>query len=206
MHSIVSKTRRTLAGQLRGKILDAGCGDDLFGQYLRRNGNKVISLDVDAEALRRVPGVKVVASCSDTPFPDDYFDAVWACALIEHVAADTVPEMIRVTRVGGRIVIVTPNRRSPWDPLKLLVGLSTWRENEGHVRLYSSEELAHFGEVHGEVVFLPVQAARTFFWRHPNVGHTLILDVRITAELKEAVRRAFPRTFNKTFAPSAAIC
>jgi len=206
VQSIISKARRTLAKQMRGKILDAGCGDDLFGPYLRREGNTVISLDVDAEALRGVPGTKVVSGCSDMPFPDGYFDAVWACALIEHVAEDTIPEMIRVTREGGRIVIVTPNRRSPWDPLKLLTGLSTWRENEGHVRLYSSEELAWFGEVHGEVVFLPVQVARDFFWRHPNVGHTLIADIAVTARLRQETARAFPATFQRPSAPFATIC
>lgn len=206
MHSIVSKVRRALAGELTGRILDAGCGDDLFGPYLRRSGNTVIGLDLDAAALRGIPGTRVVASCADMPFADGYFDAVWACAIIEHVAADALPEMVRVTRDGGRIVAVTPNRRSPWDGLKRLVGLNTWYENAGHVRLYSTEELAGFGEVHGEVVFLPLPWARRLFWRHPNVGHTLILDVRVSPELRRRVKRRFPAVFARPFAPAARVC
>ena len=204
MHSKVSHVRKRLALELSGKILDAGCGDDLFGQCLRRVGNKVISLDLDEKAMRGIEGTGVIASCADMPFPDDYFDGVWACALIEHVAEDTLPEMVRVTRTGGRIIVVTPNRRSPWDPLKHMVGLSIWAQNEGHVRLYSSEELAFYGEVHGEAWFVP--HAERFFWRHPNVGHTLILDVRVSEELKARVRARFPAYFDKEFPSAVSIC
>ena len=206
MRSMATKLRRDLAGQLSGRILDIGCGEDLFGPCLRREGNEVISVDIDVEELRKLPGIGVVASCADMPFPDDYFDGVWACAIIEHVAEDTLPEMVRVTRPGGRIIAVTPNRRSPWDRLKRLVGLNTWDENEGHVRIYSSEELAVFGEVHGEVVFLPVPLLRRFFWNHPNVAHALIVDVRVTDEVKDKVRRRWPRLFDKQFPSSVTIC
>jgi SAM-dependent methyltransferase len=206
MRSIVSKVRRDLALELRGRILDVGCGEDLFGPYLRRGGNRVIGLDIDEAELRRLPGTGVVASCADMPFPDGYFDAVWACAIIEHVAADTLPEMIRVTREGGRLVAVTPNRRSPWDGLKRLAGLNTWWENVGHVRLYACEELRPFGQVHGEVVFLPLAPARRFFWTHPDVAHTLVLDCRVTRELKDEVRRRFPFFFDKPFPKAVRIC
>lgn len=206
MRSIISATRKALAQALSGRILDIGCGEDMFGPLLRRGGNRVISVDIDLEQLRKIPCRGVVASCADMPFPDDYFDAVWACAIVEHVAEDTIPEMVRVTRPGGRIIVVTPNRRSPWDPLKRLTGLTVWAENEGHVRLYSSEELAVFGPVHGEVVFLPIDAARRFFWNHPNVAHALIADIRATDELKAAVRRDFPRLFDKQYPPYVRIC
>jgi hypothetical protein len=74
------------------------------------------------------------------------------------------------------------------------------------VRLYAAEELRVFGEVHGEVVFLPVGLATRFFWNHPNVGHTLILDVHVTRELKDRVRRMFPRFFRKEFPKAVRIC
>ncbi|MCD4700152.1 MAG: class I SAM-dependent methyltransferase, partial [Phycisphaerae bacterium] len=103
MRSIGSKLRVKLASELSGRILDCGSGDDIFGSYLRRKGNEVISLDVDEKALKETPGTCVVASCAEMPFPDDYFDAVWSCAIIEHVEEESLPDMIRVTKPTGRV-------------------------------------------------------------------------------------------------------
>ncbi|HUT56242.1 MAG TPA: class I SAM-dependent methyltransferase [Phycisphaerae bacterium] len=183
MHSIQTPLRMALARQLHGRILDCGSGDGLFSSFLRREGNEVISLDVDVEALRKQSGHCVAASCERIPFPDDTFDSVWACAVIEHVAEDTLPEMIRVTRPGGQIIAVTPNRYSPFDPLLRLVGLKPLGRRPGHVRLYSVKELRGYGKVHGETRFLPF--LRWFSWHLPHLAHVIIVDIRVTRELKE---------------------
>lgn len=187
MRSIRSRTRLALAEQLRGRILDCGSGEDLFGPVLRAGGNEVISLDLDLRGLRRTPGRRVAGSCARIPFADDAFDAVWACAVIEHVAEETVPEMIRVTRIGGRVIAVTPNRHSPLDCLKRMLGLYTWDSTPGHVRLYRLKELQEYGEVHGELMWLPGMGR--FFWEHPQVSHTWIIDLAITRDLKETARQ-----------------
>lgn len=187
MHSILSKLRVSLAGQLRGRILDCGSGSDLFGPILRAGGNQVVSLDMDLAELRRTPGVRVAASCARIPFADDSFDAVWACAIIEHVAEETLPDMIRVTRAGGRVIAITPNRHSPFDYLKRMTGLSTWDSHPSHVRLYKLKELQEYGEVHGELMWAPGMGG--FFWRHPCLGHVWILDLVATPALKEKARR-----------------
>ncbi len=187
MHSIRSTFRNRMTGELRGRILDCGSGEDLFGPLLRRPGNEVVSLDPDMEALRRTPGLRVAGSCAALPFADAVFDAVWACAVIEHVAEDTVPEMIRVARPGGRIIAVTPNPHSPFDQLKRATGLTTWDSTPGHVRLYGLEELRAYGPVYGELMWLPLMGG--FFRRHPEMGHVLILDLRVTETLKEKARQ-----------------
>jgi SAM-dependent methyltransferase len=186
MKSLATKLRTRLASQLRGRILDCGCGDDVFGPTLRRPGNTVVSLDVDLVALRRVPGLRVVADCARLPFRDDSFDAVWACAVIEHLTRDCLPELIRVTRPGGRLVAVTPNAETPFDWLKRLCGFKTWGEIEGHVRLYTLKELRSFGPVHGETWFVPL--LDWFFWRVPRFAHVLILDLLVTEAVKERAR------------------
>jgi SAM-dependent methyltransferase len=194
MKSKLSPLRISLARQLAGRILDCGSGEDLFGPHLRREGNDVISLDIDAEALKNIAGKTVQASCTDIPFPDDTFDAVWACAIIEHVKAETLPEMIRVTRPGGRLIAVTPNAHSPFDAVKRLLGMATWWENPGHVRLYTARELRCYGPVRGETRFLPHFG--WFFRRFPEFAHVLVLNVRVTAELKAkaaSLRPALPR-------------
>ena len=188
MRSIRSRLRVRLAKQLRGRILDCGSGD-LFGPFLRRGGNEVISLDLDEAALAKTPGTRVVSSCARMPFVNDYFDAVWACAIIEHVKEEVLPEMVRVTRPGGRMVAVTPNRHSPFDCLKRLIGLDAWDQIEGHVRLYGLQELALYGEVHGEARFVPWMG--WFFRSHPQVAHVWIIDIRVTQALKRELAARF---------------
>jgi len=191
MKSILTPLRVKLAGELKGRIMDCGAGEGLFNQYLRQPGNEVISLDIDAEAVRKLPGKSVVASCTAIPFADSYFDAVWACAIIEHVSEDVLPEMIRVTRPGGRIIAITPNRHSPFEPVKALLGLPTWRQMEGHVRLYTTQQLRFYGDVYGETRFLPFVG--WFFWTHPQLANVLIVDIRVTEALKQKITRLFSR-------------
>lgn len=186
MHSILSKLRVRLARKLRGRILDCGSGGDLFGPIFRAGGNEVVSLDVDFRALLCTPGLRVVGDCARLPFADDCFDAVWAAAVIEHVRQDTLPEMIRVTRPGGSVVAITPNRRSPFDCLKRVTGLATWDSHPSHVRLYNLEELQQYGPVHGELVWLP--GLEWFFWRYPRLAHVWILDLEVTPALKQKAR------------------
>lgn len=182
MRSRETPLRRRLAKQLSGCILDCGIGDGVYTRYLDRHGNKLVGIDIDAESVRAAGSGAIQATCSQLPFKDCVFDAVWACAVIEHVREDVLPEMIRVTRPGGRIVALTPNPLSPYDPLKRVAGMETWPEMEGHVRLWRAAELARYGEVHGETRFLPF--LNWMFWRIPRLAHLLILDVQVTSELK----------------------
>ena len=138
-------------------------------------------------ALRGTPGARAAASCAALPFADDTFDAVWACAIVEHVAEDTLPEMTRVARPGGRIVAVTPNPHSPFDQMKRVTGLMTWDTTPGHVRLYRLEDLRAYGPVYGELMWLPF--LERFFQKHPQMGHVFILDVHVTERLKEMARQ-----------------
>lgn len=184
MRSIESKLRIKLARQLSGRILDCGCGEGLFSKYLQREDNEVTSLDIDQHALSKIPEKTVVADCTQTPFSDDYFDAVWACAIIEHVEKEAMPEWIRITRPGGRIIVVTPNRLSPWDIIKRLFGLRTWWQHTGHVKLYDLKELKKYGPVYGETRFIPLMG--WFFWHFPKLSHILILDMIVTKEMKKS--------------------
>jgi ubiquinone/menaquinone biosynthesis C-methylase UbiE len=100
------------------RLLDAGCGLGTEAMELARTGHvEVAGIDsspamIDA-ARRRASGTGVPVSFSqadaaDLPFPDGHFDACQAQTLLGHVA-DPVPvvaELVRVTRPGGRIVLL----------------------------------------------------------------------------------------------------
>jgi SAM-dependent methyltransferase len=179
MRSKVTKYRIKCAQELHGRILDLGAGEGDFTQYLK---DDVISLEPDFGNLKKITGKKVVGSAVKLSFPDNTFDGIWSCAVLEHVEINYIPEAIRVTKPGGTIFILTPNRNSPYDPIKRLFGFGDWWSNEGHVRLYSVDELKKYGKVWGEVWWAPIldQIARIF----PLLGHTLMLRIDVSSQLK----------------------
>jgi methionine biosynthesis protein MetW len=113
------------------RILDVGCGDGNFSMLIgkacrakevygieisekgvemaRKNGVKCYQLDVDEE---------------DFPFEDNFFDAVFAGEIIEHLY-DTdhfLNEAYRVLKADGILVLTTPNLASWQNRISLLFG------------------------------------------------------------------------------------
>lgn len=178
MRSLLSELRIEFASRMSGLILDCGSGEDAYKPYL---GGAVVSLDVDINALRKSDGERVQASVLKLPFKDGVFDSLWACALIEHVSEECVPELIRVVKNGGQLAILTPNRLSPIDLIRRSLGMHNWYSPEGHVKLYSVGELERYcimyeGKIYGEIRFIPI--LRNFFRLHPRLSHSILLHIR----------------------------
>lgn len=96
------------------RVLDVGCGVGQVVARLTSAGFEAHGVDV-AE-----PNIAKARKFSDRcrlydgrrlPFPDDYFAAVGALNVLEHVEApeDFVCELVRVTGTNGRIVVSSPN-------------------------------------------------------------------------------------------------
>ncbi len=111
-------------GDLNGKrVLDVGCGKGRFARVLAERYTKasVVGFDLAEAMLHHVPDP--VAACAGSmtalPFSSGAFDCVYATESLEH-AVDidrAVAEMCRVTRPGGRIVIIDKNVEQ-WGRLK----------------------------------------------------------------------------------------
>lgn len=173
--SLLSPYRIACASALRGRILDVGGG---LGDYLPYFNGEVVLADVSHQALCEAPiAARVQASGERLPFRDSCFDAAWACAVAQYLDLTRfVAELMRVTRHGGRIMLLVPNGRSPWDPIKRWLGYETWAEQAGTVRQYTVDDLAVLGQVTGEIRFLPGEGLlRTW----PRLGHTLMLDITV---------------------------
>ena len=96
-------------------VLDAGCGRGRTFLYRRRLPSvRVVGLDLSPHA-RDNPNVdsQVTGTLEALPFPDASFDAVLCTHVAEHLACPEAAfnEMARVLRPGGRLLLLTPNRR-----------------------------------------------------------------------------------------------
>ena len=101
---------------LRGRLaLDAGCGTGRATAALAARGACVVAVDLGerlvAHARRRCACRPAVGSVMALPFPDATFDIVLSTEVIEHLPrpALAVQEFARVLKVGGHLVLSTPN-------------------------------------------------------------------------------------------------
>ena len=95
------------------RILDAGAGTGLVGQYLGELGfSDLVAMDLSKEMLAKAQEKGVYKelhqmALGDTlGFPDDAFDAV-ACAGVltfSHAPAKSLYELVRITKPGGYIL------------------------------------------------------------------------------------------------------
>tara|TARA_Y100000310_G_C20617994_1_gene781696 strand:- start:866 stop:1567 length:702 start_codon:yes stop_codon:yes gene_type:complete len=117
---------RELANVKEGDaILDAGCGLGYFLLTLKDTGAKLYGMDVSPESVeyvkKHITKDAVVGAVEKIPYPDNTFDVVLFCEVIEHVEDDAkvLREICRVLKPGGRVVITTPSLKGFFAHSKL---------------------------------------------------------------------------------------
>ncbi len=118
------------------RILDVGCGDGNFSLLLKQacGANEVYGIDIaekGVESARRkgVKALQVDLDEQNLPFEDEYFDAVFAGEVIEHLFDPDrfLGEVYRVLRrQGGIFVLSTPNLASIHNRIALLLGFQPY--------------------------------------------------------------------------------
>jgi SAM-dependent methyltransferase len=96
---------RTLLPELRGRVLDVGCGDKPYGPWLS-NASEHVGADVAAG-----PNVDVVITPGASwPFESCSFDAVVCTQVMEHAQdlANVLGEIHRVLKPGGIVLATVP--------------------------------------------------------------------------------------------------
>ena len=105
--------------EITTRVLDLGCNTGRGGAVLKNLDThlEISGLDVVKERLDKLPeGMyenNIHGSCTEIPFEDEEFDVIVAGEVIEHLyAADvdrTLFEIFRVLKIGGRVLLTTPN-------------------------------------------------------------------------------------------------
>lgn len=108
-----------------GDVLDNGCGNGMFLEYLANKGFPIrtyVGTDISTGMLRHARGRIAAHTGSDTllvradacrlPFANASFDVVFARGLLHHLPdpAQGASEMARVLRPGGSVIVLDPNR------------------------------------------------------------------------------------------------
>jgi len=101
------------------RVLDVGCNTGRGGEILKKlDPSLVISgIDVVRERLDKIPeGIyedSTIGSCTEMSYEDETFDVIVAGELIEHIyprdIEQTIFEIFRILKIGGRILMTTPN-------------------------------------------------------------------------------------------------
>jgi SAM-dependent methyltransferase len=121
-------------------VLDLGCRDGALTRHFAE-GNRVVGLDADRDALARAATLGIETVWADAeeplPFPEDAFDVVVAAELFEHLREPErlVDEAVRVLRGGGAIVGSVPNAFRLKNRLRFLAGRPP-EANPTHLHLF----------------------------------------------------------------------
>jgi SAM-dependent methyltransferase len=117
-----ARTLSCFAG-LEGSLLIAGSGDlPAMHLAIARRFSDTTCLDLSKVAIeiarRKLEGRGqfILGSILDIPLAADHFDAVYCAHVIYHIDKDrqhdAIRELIRVTRPGGRVIVIYGNPRS----------------------------------------------------------------------------------------------
>lgn len=97
----------------RGTVADLGCGDGDYAVALEKKGYKVTACDLDVKRFKHQDKInfKVCDVTKKFPFEDASFDYVLLAEVIEHLRNpfEVMKEISRILKVGGKIILSTPN-------------------------------------------------------------------------------------------------
>lgn len=115
-------------------VLEIGSGDGRWLELFARSGARPYGIDILPKAAGSASfrGFPVcVGDARDLPFPDDRFDLTCSFGVFEHFEGTerAISEQTRVTKPGGRGIIVLPHLYSPYTLVMALWHIigGTWK-------------------------------------------------------------------------------
>lgn len=96
------------------KILDAGCGIGFINDEIARYTDEAVGIDLNADSIdfakKNMRGKYLVSDVTQTPFPENHFDKIISCAVLEHIKKPEtmIEEIYRITKKRGHLIIAVP--------------------------------------------------------------------------------------------------
>lgn len=99
---------RPLAGQVRGRTLDVGCGQKPYQELFA--WSEYVGLELDTPENRALKRADIFYDGRQFPFPAESFDSVVCNQVLEHVftPAHFLAEIHRVLKGGGVLLLTVP--------------------------------------------------------------------------------------------------
>lgn len=134
------------------RVLDAGCGSGNYMGIYRRITSRVFGVDFSDTMTRAAAryGDVVQGDVQQLPVRDGAFDYISSHLVINHVP-DTygaLAELARVTKHGGRLVVVVPNRLSVLAVMRTVM-MKLGKYPLGPCRHYAAATLSAEGKTLG---------------------------------------------------------
>lgn len=112
----LDQIRRVLDLPCSGRLLDAGGGTGRVAEALRSYVDWAVVADVSRGMLAQARQKELSVTSTQTeylPFPDEVFDRVLMVDALHHMIhqGETIRELYRVLKAGGRLVIEEPDVR-----------------------------------------------------------------------------------------------
>lgn len=138
---------------VRGKVLDVGCGAGEFTKSIKKARSDLEVYAVDnlgkaiAEAKKKPEGIKFsIASAEKLPFKDNFFDAVLCFEVLEHLEKleQAITEIARVAKPGAVIQITTPLEASLFTVhgwVRKIFGFELRRKLAGHIQQFTHSDV-----------------------------------------------------------------
>lgn len=158
-------------------VLDVACGISTLGKTF---SDRVYGLDINPVAIQFAKNQGITVRLGDVGkkwnYPDNYFDIVIASHIIEHVVDPDhiLSEAKRVLKIGGLLIIATPNLAAWFNRILLLLGIQPFftevstkdktlglaftkrlissKSPMGHLRVFTLSALTDIIRLHGFTV------------------------------------------------------
>ncbi len=146
---------------LKGNLLDAGCGRGDFAHAFRWVNLRVEGLDGEVISENNLVVCKTDFDTDSFPYPDNHFDTVFSKSVIEHLENPEhyLKECLRVLKPGGRLILLTPDWFSQKD---------IFYDDPTHRHPYTVEGISNIMKMVG---FANIEAEKFYqvpiVWRHP---------------------------------------
>ena len=167
-----------------GKVLDIGCGDGYFLNYLKQKGWQVRGVEISEFAAQKIKEKYDIdifcGELSQAGYPEEYFDVVSLFEVLEHLPdpSGTLLEVQRIIKKTGLLIMTVPN----FDSLQRLLFGKYW-----HI-IDPPRHLFYFSRTTLDNILKKSNFSLSIIRAVDGAG---VLDIKTTTGYSESIRGIF---------------